>query len=148
MSLEEVGIVQEIKGPMAIVAVERKNSCEACPGGSLCKAVGGGEGRIEALNNAHAKVDDTVRVALKPYTYLKGAALVYGVPSLALIIGAVIGKEHLSRLFPSLDPDLASAVGGFGLFALSFLVMKIVSGRLSAKKEYMPVVEEILNQKR
>lgn len=145
--MEEIGVVREIKGHTASVAVQRKSSCESCPGGSLCKTVGADEGLMEALNNVDARAGDTVRVALKPYAYLKGTALVYGVPSLMLIIGAVAGKEYLPGLFPSLDPDLASAAGGFGLFTIGFLVMKIVTARLSAKKDYIPVIEEIISRK-
>ncbi|MCC6347137.1 MAG: SoxR reducing system RseC family protein [Nitrospirales bacterium] len=145
--MEETGVVREIKGPRALVAVQRQNSCESCPGGSLCSSLGGNEGRIEALNNAHARVGDTVRVVLKPYTYLKATLLVYGIPSLLLIVGAVIGKEYLAPLL-GMDPDGASAVGGFGLFVLCFLLMKLFVRRFEAKQEYMPVIEEILSTER
>ncbi|MBZ0157236.1 MAG: SoxR reducing system RseC family protein [Alphaproteobacteria bacterium] len=142
--MEEIGVVREINGPKALVAVQKQSSCESCPGGKLCSSMGGNEGRIEALNNAHARVGDTVRVVLKPYTYLKGTLLVYGIPSLLLIIGAVIGKEYLAPLL-GMDPDGASALGGFGLFALGFLLMRLFTRKFEAKKEYMPVIEEILN---
>ena len=61
-----------------------------------------------------------------------------------MIIGAVIGKELISGLFKNMDPDIVSAVSGFGLFAISFLAVKIWSGRFEKKTEYKPVVAEIL----
>ncbi|MBI3593319.1 MAG: SoxR reducing system RseC family protein [Nitrospirae bacterium] len=125
--MEEIGVVKEIDGLKAIIAVKKQGSCESCPGGSVCKTLGGGEAVVEALNDIGAHVGDTVRVAFKPYTYLKGTVLIYGIPALMLIVGAVIGKEYLSRVLTNMDPDIASAIGGFGLFALTFLGMKLWS---------------------
>ncbi|MDI6727987.1 MAG: SoxR reducing system RseC family protein [Thermodesulfovibrionales bacterium] len=142
--MEEVGVVKEIIGPKAIVAVQRKSGCDSCPGGSVCK-LAGNEAEIEVVNEAKAKAGDTVRVVFKPYTYLKGTAFVYGIPSIMLIIGAIVGKEYLSRFLPNMDPDIVSAIGGFGLFALSFLFMKVWMKRYEGKKEYMPVIEEIID---
>ncbi|HEX8949817.1 MAG TPA: SoxR reducing system RseC family protein [Dissulfurispiraceae bacterium] len=143
--MEEVGIVKEINGPKAIIRVQKQGSgCESCPGGSVCKAMGGGEAIMEAFNQVNAKVGDTVRVSFKSYTYLKGTALLYGIPSLMLIIGAVVGKEYAGLILPGKDPDIVSAICGFGLFAVSFLILRFWSKRYETKKEYMPVVEEIL----
>ncbi|MCL4536171.1 MAG: SoxR reducing system RseC family protein, partial [Nitrospirae bacterium] len=80
----------------------------------------------------------------KPYTYLKGTIFIYGIPSIMLIIGAILGKEYLSRLLPNTDPDIVSAIGGFGLFILTFLFMKVWMKRYEGKQEYMPVIEEII----
>jgi sigma-E factor negative regulatory protein RseC len=142
--VEEIGIVKEIIGTKAMVIVERQGGCESCPGGSVCKNMGGGESAIEAVNQANARLGDTVRIVFKPYTYIKGAVFVYGIPALMLIIGAVIGKEYISKIFPGMEPDLVSAVSGFGFFIFSFLVMKFILKRYEGKKEYMPVIEEIV----
>jgi sigma-E factor negative regulatory protein RseC len=141
--MEEVGIVKEVIGPKAIVTVQRQSGCDSCPGGSVCK-LAGNEAEIEAVNEAKAKVGDTVRIAFKPYTYLKGTIFVYGIPSIMLIIGAIVGKEYLSRVLPNMDPDIVSAIGGFGLFAMSFLFMKVWMKMYEGKKEYMPVINEIV----
>ncbi len=142
--MEETGVVKEVIGPKAIVTVQRQSGCDSCPGGSVCKMMGN-EAEIEAVNEAKAGVGDTVRLAFKSYTYLKGTVFIYGIPSIMLIIGAVIGKEYLSKLLPNMDPDIVSAMGGFGLFALSFLFMKFWTKRYEGKKEYMPVIIEVLS---
>ena len=49
-----------------------------------------------------------MKVVFKSSNYLKGTMLVYGMPALMLIIGAVLGKEYLSRFFPAADPDFVS----------------------------------------
>jgi positive regulator of sigma E activity len=43
-----------------------------------------------------------------------------------------------------MEPDLVSAVSGFGFFIFSFLVIKFISKRYEGKKEYMPVIVEVV----
>ncbi len=140
--MEEVGIVKSIEGVTAKVLVERKSACDKCKEG-LCHVSDGGA-LIEALNIARAKEGQKVKVVFKSYTYLKGTILIYGLPALAMIIGAVLGKEFLPRIFSGVDPDLLSAVGGFGLFILVFIAARLFSMRMEKNTEYKPVVEEIL----
>ncbi len=139
--MEEVGIVRSVSGVMAIVAVERKSACEQCKAG--CKITDSGA-ELEALNQAGAAVGQRVRIELKPYSYLKGSVIAYGLPAAALIVGAVLGKEFFSRILTTVDPDMVSAIFGFGAFLLAFIVVKLWSMRVEKKTEYMPVVEEIL----
>jgi positive regulator of sigma E activity len=76
---------------------------------------------------------------------MKGAMLVYGLPAAMLVAGAVFGKEIVSRFLPGRDPDILSAIFGFGAFILSFFIVKIWTSRASTKTESRPVIEEILN---
>ncbi len=140
--MEEVGIVKSVEGVTAKVLVERKSACDKCSEG-LCHVSDAGA-LIDALNIARAKEGQKVKVVFKSYTYLKGTILIYGLPALALIIGAVLGKEFLPRIFSGVDPDLLSAVGGFGLFFLTFIAARLFSLRMEKNTEYKPVVEEIL----
>jgi sigma-E factor negative regulatory protein RseC len=141
--MEEIGVVKSISGAMATVSVDRKSACEQCAAG--CKITGSGA-EIEAVNRAKAEVGQKVRVELKPYAYLKGSIIVYGLPALALIIGAVAGKEFFSGLFPAVDPDTMSAIFGFGAFITSFVLIKFWSVRAEKKTELKPVIEEILEE--
>ena len=140
--VEEVGIIKNIDGMTATVSIPRKSACEGCSF-SACKA--GEEGMlIEALNPVNARVGQKVRIVMKPYTYLKGSAIVYGIPAIALVSGAVLGKEVLSRYFVRTDPDILSAITGFIAFALSFLLIKVWSKKTAEKEDIKPVIEEIL----
>ncbi len=141
--MDEIGIVKSIQGVIATVSVERKSACEQCAAG--CKVTDAGA-EIEAVNRAKAAIGQKVRVELKPYTYLKGSIIVYGLPALALIIGAVVGKEFFSGLFRTMDPDIVSAMFGLGAFIVSFILIKFWSMRLEKKTEYKPVIEEILEE--
>lgn len=141
--MNEIGIVKRIDGITAIVSVERKSACEQCAAG--CKLIDS-EADIEAINRAKAKIGQKVRVEIKPYSYLKGSVIVYGLPALALIIGAVVGKEFFSGFFRTLDPDIVSALFGFGAFTVSFVVVKLWSMRLEKRTEYKPTIEEIIEE--
>lgn len=144
--MEEVGIVKELHGIKAVVAVSRRSSCGSCPGSSLCETMGDGETVVEADNPVEAGVGETVKVVFRSSSYLKGTLLLYGLPSLMLIAGAVLGKVYLTGIFPAAGPDVMSAVGGFGLFAVTFLVLKLLSKPFEDKTEYIPVIEEILKK--
>ncbi|HWR59131.1 MAG TPA: SoxR reducing system RseC family protein [Thermodesulfovibrionales bacterium] len=139
--MEEIGVVKKISGIMAVVAVEGKSACEQCKVG--CKITDSGA-ELEALNRARAEIGQRVRVELKPYSYLKGSVIAYGLPALALVIGAVLGKELFSGILSTLDPDLVSAIFGFGAFLLTFVIVKLWSMKVEKTTEYTPVIEEII----
>ncbi|TAL26018.1 MAG: hypothetical protein EPN94_04165 [Nitrospirae bacterium] len=140
--MEEIGTVKSVQGMFARVSVPKKSVCEGCTAG-VCKPDEQAM-EIEALNKAKAKVGQKVRVVVKTYTYLKGSILVYGIPAIALVAGAVLGKEFFSGSFKDIDPDIISAIFGFGAFALAFLGIKIWSLSAEKKTGSSPVVEEIL----
>jgi sigma-E factor negative regulatory protein RseC len=142
-SMEEVGVIESIQGKTATVKIPKKSVCEGCQLGTCKPAEESME--IQAFNPVHAQVGQKVRVVIKPYAYLKGSVIVYGIPALSLIIGAISGKEIFSSYFSNLDTDTVSALFGFGALIISFLCIKIWS-RTAGKKEHLkPVIEEILN---
>jgi sigma-E factor negative regulatory protein RseC len=140
--MEEVGVIKSIEGLTAKVSVPRKSACDGCTV-DICKPDEQSM-EIEALNPIKARVGQKVKIVMKPYTFLKGSLIVYGVPALALIIGAIIGKEVLSLYFKEADPDILSSIFGFGAFIISFVVIKLWSRRLEKKVELKPVIEEIV----
>jgi sigma-E factor negative regulatory protein RseC len=140
--MEEVGVIMSIDGLTAKVSVPRKSACEGCTAGT-CKP-GDKSMEIEALNPIKARVGQTVRVVMKPYSYLKGTIIVYGIPAIALVIGAILGKEFFSNYFTGVDPDVVSACFGFGAFILFFLLIKFWSARFERKQDLKPVIEEII----
>jgi sigma-E factor negative regulatory protein RseC len=142
--MEEVGVVTSITGPLATVLVQKKSACDHCTAGT-CNVTGEGA-NLEALNEAQARVGQRVKVSLRPYTYLKGSLILYGLPALALIVGAVAGKELAGAFLPGTDEELAAAVAAFGLFGLSFLLVKVWSSRAEKNVRYRPVIEEILEE--
>ena len=143
-TVEEIGVVRSAEGMVATVAVPKKSGCEGCS----MKACKPDEQFmvIEALNPVKALVGQKVRVGINSYTYLKGSVIIYGIPAISLIAGAVIGKEIFSPYFKRYDPDIVSALFGFGAFLLAFLGIKLWSSKVSRKADLKPVIEEILSE--
>ena len=83
--MEEVGTIMSIDGLTAKVTVPRKTACEGCTAGT-CKP-GKQFMEIAALNPVNARVGQTVRVVMKPYSYLKGVIIVYGIPAIVPPLG-------------------------------------------------------------
>ena len=140
--VEEVGFVKSIDGSLATVAIKKKSSCEGCTL-KICKP-DEQHMEIEALNPVHAAVGQKVKVAMKSYSYLRNSAVIYGIPALFLVLGAVAGKEIISTFFMNSDPDIVSAFSGFGAAAISFLCIKLWSVKAGTRKALKPVIEEIL----
>jgi len=140
--IEEVGTVKSIDGLLALVVVPRKSSCDGCTAGACNPEEKVME--IEAVNRAGASPGQKVLVSIKPSAYMKGSMLVYGVPALFLVLGAVFGKEVVGGFFPKADIDVLSALFGFAALVCSFIAVKIFVGASAKNIESKPVIEEIL----
>lgn len=141
--MEEIGVVSRIEGVNAYISVVRKGACEHCTAGTC--DISGETVSLEAINEAGARVGQKVRVQMKALAYVKGSLLFYGVPAIALILGAVLGRELLAVRFPWADPEGVAAISAFALMALSFLAVKVVTRKAEKSVRYQPVVEEILD---
>jgi len=141
--IEEIGIVTSTDGTTAHVNVPKKSTCEGCTAGA-CTA---GEQSMEivAFNKVGAEAGQKVKVLIQSSAYMKGTMIIYGIPALAMVLGAVFGKEFMPELFTGTDPDILSAIFGFGFMCLSFVGVKIWSNLKADKTESRPVIEEIIS---
>lgn len=143
--MEEVGIVKSINGALAKVVVARRSGpCEECVK-NVCDLPEEGV-ETEAINEAGARVGQRVKIVMKPYTFIKGALILYVLPVFALFAGAFIGKVYLTRLFEKTDSELLAVAGAFITFFLSLLVVKFLSGKMSRKTEYKSIIESIVEE--
>lgn len=143
--MEEIGVVKSTQGIMANVLVQKRGACEGCAAAGTCKP-SEETAELEAFNPIKAKVGQTVRLVLKPQLYLKGSIIVYGLPAAALIGGAILGKNLGDLYFKGMDSDLIAAAFGFGALIISFVAIKLWSNKVEKKEEYMPVIEEVIQQ--
>lgn len=143
MTMEEVGVVIKTEGIMARVRVQKSGACEACAAAGTCKP-SEETAELEVFNPLRAKAGQTVKLVLKPQLYLKASIIVYGLPVIALIGGAILGKNIGELYFKGIDSDLLAAAFGFGALIISFMVIKLWSNKIEKKEEYRPVIEEII----
>ncbi len=142
--VEETGTVTKVEGNMAKVLVQKKSACDSCSVQGACTSTPQGM-EIEALNAVHAKEGQRVKVLMAPQEYLKGSLIVYGLPLIVFIAGAIIGKNIGEEHFKEIDSDIVAAIAGFASLILSFIGVRIWSSRIETKAEYKPVIEEIID---
>lgn len=144
--MEETGVVKSINGRMARVKVQKSPMCEKCSGGMCTMSEEGTE--IEAINDIGAYEGQHVEIQM-PAGYVKSSLIAYGTPVIALIGGAILGKEVLSGWFPGRNPDTLSAVAGFGALVVTLLIVKLWSVFIhKTSDEHLPVIKHILDDRK
>ena len=145
--IEEVGTVVELKGKLiAVVMCTKSSLCENCATNGNC-ALGDDDNTrlIEVQNPLAAEVGEGVRIATTTKSFLQSSFLLYIVPLIALVIGAIVGNLVGENITTGLDPNLLSAIFGVSFMSGSFLILRLGSNVLS-KENYMPKIIEILKE--
>ncbi|MBF0564118.1 MAG: SoxR reducing system RseC family protein [Nitrospirae bacterium] len=141
--MEEIGIVKSVYDTLATVAIEKTSVCSACKSSDSCDLLDD-KSTIEAVNAARATVGQLVVVDMKGFGYVKGTLFVYGLPALALLVGAIIGK-HLNLPFLSgINVEVLSAATGFFFLLVTLVAVKLLTGRLDKKAEHTPIIIKII----
>ena len=145
--IEEVGTVIERKGKQVAVVICKKSSlCEHCATSGSCTMGDDDRTRlIEVHNLLGAEVGDQVRIATSTKSFLQSSFLLYIVPLIALVVGAIAGKLVGENLDTGLDPNLLSAVFGVFFMSGSFVILRVGSSVLE-QDSYMPKIIEILRE--
>lgn len=147
--IEEVGTVVEVRAPgVVVVRCEKHSMCGHCASSSLCQLGSDGQARlVEAGNPLGAAVGEQVRVAVSTRAFLQSALVLYGVPLLGLLLGAVGGNFIGPQLYPGAAADLCAAASAMALLAASFAMIRLLSRRLPAEA-FRPQIVAILDEDR
>lgn len=145
MATEE-GVVIKLEGDTtAWIKTNRSASCKSCASSGACGVLGGGNDmEVKAVNSAGAQIGDRVVLRFKTGSLLKVVFLLYILPILCLLLGAVIGQEI--ALSFDMNVSAASPVSGFLFFFVSVWFARSRGNRLSKKKEYQPEIIRIVKQ--
>ena len=122
--------------------IERSASCSQCESRDSCQTVGGKSMVIDVSNSLHAKVGDRVEIGVPTRSFLKFTLLVYLLPVIALIIGAVLGEAWGHSL--GLEGSLAAILCGGFTMALTFTILRRFDRNAREKKDYQPVMTRII----
>jgi sigma-E factor negative regulatory protein RseC len=139
-SLIKTGVVKAVRGNMAVVVTRHESECESCSARDTCATLGGSGANREVMarNTARAQVGDVVKISIGGSAFLKVTFLVYMVPILALIGGALLGY-FLSAVLTG-NKDLFVGIFGGLAFVASFLWLRKKGDKLSQNKEYVPEI--------
>lgn len=141
---QEEGLIASIddKG-WAEVVTRRRDACGDCGAGHCCTAfTGRSKMLIKALNRVGANKGDLVVIDLASGNVIQSAVILYVIPVLGLIFGAVIGST-LDPGWPFKGTDASTLFTFLGL-ALGFSLTVLISRHLSKKRQFTPVITRIL----
>jgi sigma-E factor negative regulatory protein RseC len=139
MNKQQEGIVLEVNGRTARVKASRHSDCEncgACPGNQAIV--------VEALNAAGAKPGQRVAIEIQEVNMLKAAFVVYMVPLLAAVAGALAGNYASVCLGTGSMP--AAITGGVVFFALAIWYIRYFDHAARTDERMRPVIVEILSK--
>ena len=144
--IEETGSIVELKGKdVAVVLCQKSSMCEHCAAEGSCHIGDDSSSKlVEVHNPLGAGIGDRVKIATSTRTFLQSSFILYIVPLIALVIGAVSGQLLGEWLASGLDPNLLAALFGTSFMTGSFLIIRLMSRSL-AKEAYMPVIVEVLD---
>jgi sigma-E factor negative regulatory protein RseC len=143
--MQEEGLVLQTMGGLAQVETTQQEACAGCGAKSACHAMGGDKKRVvSAINRAQAETGDRVLLTMPRKGVLGASFLLYMVPVIALLAGAVLGK-HLGPSWGWQDPT-GSVVLGLAALLVSWFVLRKISQRLAGRKELTVTVVRILKK--
>lgn len=99
---------------------------------------------VEAINDAGAKVGQNVVLSFETSPLLKATFLLYVVPILFLMVGAVIGDK--TAPFFNFDESTLSIIIGLLFFGFAIIFVRSKGNKLAKKDEYRPKIIRILSQ--
>jgi sigma-E factor negative regulatory protein RseC len=141
---EELGTVESITDDgWARVVTDRKDACAGCGASHCCTSFGSNsEMVVKALNRAGARVGDLVSITLSSGMVVKGAAILYLIPVLGLVIGALVAKQATDGL-PFGETGNVIVFGLSGL-VLGFILTTTISRWMAARNRFTPVIMRIV----
>ena len=134
------------KDGWAVVVTEKSDACSNCESAQFCHALADCS-RLETrvLNQAGAEVGDTVSISLSSKTVLKSALLLYILPTLSFLIGAVAGAGVHKQL--GIGDTGAAIIFGFAGLLLGFAIARSISKRQTISRKLIPVITQIIKPK-
>lgn len=143
---EQIGIITGIDpGGWARVLSDRKGACGGCHSGhggcQSCLAGSRFESRV--TNTIGAQPGDLVKVNLNSSSFFKGAALLYLLPIVALMIGAFSGAWGAGQIgWQQTTGAVLGAIAGIGI---AILILIRLDRSPSARRSLTPDIIEILS---
>ena len=145
---EHIGIVKEIEGDgFARVLTDRKGACSGCesnPAGCRsCLTSAKMESRV--ANPVGARTGDVVKVELATRELFTGAAILYLLPVITLLAGALGGTGAAPALgWSELTGGLAGAAVGM---ILGYLVVIALDCNAAVRRRLMPRITNVVSAK-
>ena len=127
--ITETGKVIAIRGDHAWVQTIRASACQSCSARSGCgqralaSVTGGRANQILVANTINARVGDEVTIGIEERALLGASMLVYAVPLVAMVLGAIAGHNLVG------GSDIGAMAGAVAGLAGGFVFARLFPGR-------------------
>lgn len=141
--IEENGKVISKQGKQVWVSTLRKTACGSCEAKNACgqsalsKLLSPEANHVLAIDPIGVEIGDHVVIGIPEDIVLKSSLLMYLLPLLALIVGAVMANF---LPFSSVNPDLLAGIGGIVGFLLGLALVKWHGSKNRNNESYQPTV--------
>jgi sigma-E factor negative regulatory protein RseC len=144
MIIEETARVVALDGDQAWVTTRRRSACESCSANKGCGAgimarsfSAGRTLQIKALNQVEAVVGEDVVLGIDDRVLVRSAVLMYLLPLLALMAGALLG-EWLSEMLIHSGSEYLSVLMGLSAMIAVLWWLRGYARLLAATGDYQP----------
>jgi sigma-E factor negative regulatory protein RseC len=125
--------------------LKKPEPCAHCAAKGACEIGTDKKARqVEALNSVGAHVGDQVRMETSVRKFMQSSLLLYGLPMVFLLVGAIIGNLVGTNIATG-DPNTWALLGGVGSFIFSLFLIRFCTRGVS-KEAYMPQIVRILER--
>jgi len=145
--LETRAIVVRIDGQHALVQADQGNGCEQCNGkgcgtGKLSRLFCSKPRQFQVENPINAGLDDEVIISVADGAILHGIGMVYLLPLLLLVIGAMLGNQWAVQAG---QRDAYAALGSLLGLIVGFALAKWILFR-HARSRFQPYIARLWRQ--
>jgi len=133
--IEESATVISCEGRFAEVETQRRSACGECSAGVGCgsaviaKWFGDRRARLRVCNDIDARPGNQVVIGVREKTLVAASLLVYLLPLVLLLLGAIGASELAARSALPVDP--IAALGGIGGLLLGLLAVRRLAGSIT-----------------
>lgn len=146
--IEERAQVVAVEGDDVLLQTQRQSTCGSCAVKSGCGTsvlagiVGQKVTQLKLPNTLGAKPGDEVLLGMAENALVAGSLLMYVLPLLLLLLGALAGEFVASHL--GMDAELMPIVGGALGFVLAIALVRALLHRTSTGMQMQPVMLRII----
>ncbi len=143
--IEQQAVVSSVDSNFAYVEATPDNACGNCSGKSGCGTglaatlLRGKPRLLKVRNTQGVRKGDLVTIGLNRTALMMGSLLVYFLPLVMLILGAIAGESLAAAVLPTAN-DLLSIIGGLVFAILAFIFSRRVLNSGSLERLFQPVL--------
>ncbi len=137
--ITEHGIVTKATPAVAQIKTNRAAACESCTAKDSCGTIHRGQEILfDVPNTLGVQAGDSVLIGMQTKSALLLTFLVYIVPVLCLVAGALAGDALAP--FLEINASFFAMVLGFSFFGLAFFILHRKSAAMNRQNDFRPVL--------